>query len=311
MSARLMNCSACGHGWETPAVAPSGPFSCPNCGGHVCACGCGAELWNLRAHSRYRTAACRTALERADFGTTRAAKAHKSQTQGSVHPLADARASQEASELKSHWSQVIYQGIVDRLKHGPVHADDLEPLFPANEEERAMCRKLVGAQFGSLASRKYIVEKERRKSTVPTRKGAKSGVFVFTPLGREKLVGIHAGVPGPQGSGEGTVRPFARASVDSGESPAGADTENREGSALSIAALDRPDAPSHAGAVAAPTGARSSLGVDPGGQGSPVHGRQRAHDAGEPRPTSEAVPLFEEEKRTHSAVTEPEMGEAA
>ena len=107
------------------------------------------------------------------------------------HPLAEARADQEASDLKSKLSQIIYQGIVDRLRFGPVHADDLEPLFPP--EVRDVCRRLVGAQFGSLASRHYIVERERRKSSVPSRKGAKSGVFEFTQTGREKLVGHRAG----------------------------------------------------------------------------------------------------------------------
>jgi hypothetical protein len=104
-----------------------------------------------------------------------------------VHPLSDARAHQESSDLKSKLSQIIYQGLIDRLKYGPVHADDLEGLFP--EESRSMCRRLVGAQFGSLASRGYIVERERRKSKVPSRKGAKSGVFEFTKKGRETLVG--------------------------------------------------------------------------------------------------------------------------
>ncbi|HEX5591980.1 MAG TPA: hypothetical protein VFX35_01385 [Solirubrobacterales bacterium] len=108
-----------------------------------------------------------------------------------VHPLAEARAQQEQADLKSKLSQIIYQGIVDRLKFGTVHADDLEPLFP--DELRTTCRRLVGAQFGSLASRGYIVERERRKSKVPSRKGAKSGVFECTKKGRETLVGNSAG----------------------------------------------------------------------------------------------------------------------
>jgi hypothetical protein len=109
-----------------------------------------------------------------------------------IHPLVEARADQEATDLKSKLSQIIYQGIVDRLKYGLVHADDLESLFPP--EVRDVCRRLVGAQFGSLASRRYIVERERRKSSVPSRKGAKSGVFEFTKLGREKLTaGVSAG----------------------------------------------------------------------------------------------------------------------
>lgn len=121
------------------------------------------------------------------------------------HPLAEARAEQEATDLKSKLSAIIYEGIVDRLKLGPVHADDLEPLFPP--ERRDVCRRLVGAQFGSLASRGYIRETERRKSRVATRKGAKSGVYIFTQKGRAKLAagmdaGNHGGDPDPSGDGE-------------------------------------------------------------------------------------------------------------
>lgn len=141
-----------------------------------------------------------------------------------THPLAEARAEQEASELKSHWSQVIYQGIVSRLEHGPVHADDLEALFPANDEERAMCRKLVGAQFGSLASRHYIKEVDRRKSSVPSRKGAKSGVFEFTRKGRGKLAGHRAGCRGESSLVRSRTAHATSSSVsgDSSHTPAGA-----------------------------------------------------------------------------------------
>lgn len=77
----------------------------------------------------------------------------------------------------------------------------------------------IGGQFGSLAGRRYIAEVERRKSSVPTRKGAKSGVYVFTTKGRAQLVGhrtvdggnggpvsgepaqSNAGVPEPRGPG--------------------------------------------------------------------------------------------------------------
>ncbi len=160
---------------------------------------CGEPLRGKRAHARYCDSTCRADATRVRTELREGGK--KALKSAASHPLANARAAQEASELKSHWSQVIYQGIIDRLQRGAVHADDLEPLFPANETERAICRKLVGAQFGSLASRHYIHEVERRKSSVPSRKGAKSGVFEFTRLGREKLAGVSAGVPNPQGPG--------------------------------------------------------------------------------------------------------------
>lgn len=182
------------------------------------------------------------------------------------HPLAEARAEQEASDLKSKLSQIIYQGIIDRLKFGSVHADDLEPLFP--EEVRDTCRRLVGAQFGSLASRHYIQEVDRRKSTVPSRKGAKSGVFEFTRTGREKLVGVGGrGIEGPQ-------------SPHSGESPT-SDTDNPEGtSAICTSSqdggtLDRPGGP---WSVHSANGAgQQVVGVDsgdelPGGPAAPPPG---------------------------------------
>jgi hypothetical protein len=178
------------------------------------------------------------------------------------HPLAEVRADQEATDLKSKLSQIIYEGIVDRLRFGPVHADDLEPLFPP--EVRDVCRRLVGAQFGSLASRRFIVERERRKSSVPSRKGAKSGVFEFTKLGREKLI---AGVDVGRGatSREAADSDAEAAGIHPGDqSAAGVDSEHREGSAAKSydkpsGTLDRP-APFSSGD---PSGARAA--VDPGG----------------------------------------------
>jgi hypothetical protein len=149
----------------------------------------------------------------------------------------------------------------------------LEPLFPANEQERVMCRKLVGAQFGSLASRHYIAEKERRKSSVPSRKGAKSGVFEFTQRGREKLAGHRAGGRGePSLSRSGAAN--ATPSSVSGETPAGVSSEQSVNSS--------------------PADSSPSLAAHPGGQGSPVACRQQTHGAGESRPTP--LPGLEEEK---------------
>ncbi len=197
---------------------------------------CRRQLITQRADADFCGPDCKNAWhneERRKRGTTD--KRFKGLEGAGKHPLADARALQETSELKSHWSQVIYQGIVSRLEHGPVHADDLEPLFPANDEERSMCRKLVGAQFGSLASRRYIHEVDRRKSSAPSRKGAKSGVFEFTRKGREKLAGV--------GGGFAASSPSATAT---GHSPHSGETApaSREGTAGSIitGTLDRPSA---------------------------------------------------------------------
>lgn len=156
------------------------------------------------------------------------------------HPLREVREGQEATDLKSKLSQIIYNGIIERLKLGSVHADDLEPLFP--EAVRDVCRKLVGAQFGSLASRGYITETERRKSKVKSRKGAKSGVYTFTPKGRETLAGVHLDA---SPSGEGSNRTLARVEVDSGEKPSvGVPcSQGMEGSPASPVGADAGDSP--------------------------------------------------------------------
>lgn len=270
----------------------TGAATRPPQGGRRCACGCGASLADLRSDALYASEAC----------SKRARRAGRPDKDRTEHPLADARAAQEATELKSHWSQVIHQGIIERLKAGPVHADDLEPLFPANEEERVMCRKLVGAQFGSLASRHYIFEKERRKSSVPSRKGAKSGVFEFTQKGRERLAGV--GADGEKRLSTRGVRNQPAVSADSGETPAGESSANGEGIAGTHRAgtLDRPGPSS---CRAQPLGAPSSSAALPGGtpQGDPG---ALTGSAGEPRPSCEPVPLFEEEQQALNPLADAE-----
>lgn len=188
-----------------------------------------------------------------------------------VHPLVEAREAQEATKLKDHYSQVIYQGIIERLERGPVHADDLKDLFP--DSDRTMCRKLVGAQFGSLASRHYIREKERRKSSIASRKGAKSSVWEFTQKGRERLAGIGAGGKARLSREARGVGSSPLVSADPGETP----TQTEKGQAHSNGAtLDRP-ASSHDDS---PAGARL---LDDGVTGSPA----APHEAvGEPEPLS-------------------------
>jgi hypothetical protein len=193
-----------------------------------------------------------------------------------THPLAEARAEQEASELNDRLGQIVYNAIIDRLKiAGKFHADDLEPYFP--EEHRDRCRKLIGGQVESLSGRHYIRETERKKSTVPTRKGAKSGVYVFTAKGRAKLVGTGAGASLTGGASQG-------ASPRSGE-PAQSTTGVRP--------------PQGAGGSTVPSAAggessESASGVVPA-----------APDA--------SPALFEMPAERRSAVTDPEpdLGEAA
>lgn len=147
-----------------------------------CRCGCGASLDRMRVGAVYHSPACRMRAKRAE-------KANKARTE---HPLAEARAEQEASKLNDHLAQIVYNAIIDRLKvAGDCHADDLEDYFP--DEHRDRCRKLVPGQLGSLRGRKFIQPTaEYRKSKVPARKCAKSWVYIFTEKGRATLVGASA-----------------------------------------------------------------------------------------------------------------------
>jgi len=226
---------------------------------------CGRAIEPKRPHARFCSDRCRAIDWRESNGEDAGERVQE-------HPLREVREEQEATDLKSKLSQIIYQGIVDRLKYGSVHADDLEPLFP--NEVRDICRKLVGAQFGSLASRGYIVESERRKSKVRSRKGAKSGVFIFTTKGREKLA----------------------------QSPA----TNREGSAAEIAGtLDRPEADSLRRSTS--SGARQECVA--GSEEASEAGR--GHSASASDASSELLELPIEPERPRSAWTDPEIGEAA
>jgi hypothetical protein len=194
-----------------------------------------------------------------------------------AHPLVDARAEQEASDLNSKLGQLVYQAIIDHLaKHGEVHADDLEGYYPPEHRDR--CRKLAPGQLGSLRGRKYIQPtKEYRKSKVKARKGAKSWVYIFTLKGRG-LVGVGGGFAAAVSLSGGAATGH---SPHSGESPARVTT----GVASSKGA--------RVGSSPSPTGASS----DPGGQGPPASSAPLTdRSVGEPCPTPEPVPLFEEEK---------------
>ena len=284
VATRLMTCEPCGHAWETPAVAPAGTFQCPECGAHVCACGCGAHLGDMRADARYDSAACRTALERGGWGSTRAAKAHVAQTGGTVHPLREARERQEATALDKRLGQVIHQAIVALIvETGSAHADDLEPFYPTGHGDR--CRELQPGRFGSLRSRGYIIKRDERKSRVKSRNGAKSGVYEFTKKGRERLVGVGGGVVDQRRSSGASPHSGETSSPNTGKGPA-----HSNGATLDRPASSQGDSPA---------GARL---LDDGVKGSSA----APHEAvGEPT----ALPGLEEKPR--SAWTDPELGEAA
>jgi hypothetical protein len=154
----------------------------------------------------------------------------------SQHPLVEARAKQEASDLNSDLAELVYQAIIDLLtRAGTVFVDDLEGYFPAEHRDR--CRNLAPGQLGSLRGRRYIQPtSEYRKSAVPSRKGGKSWVYEFTQVGREKLVGVGAGGEEPR-QGESLSRaPDNRpASADPGErSPAAGEPSGAAGESAQL-----------------------------------------------------------------------------
>src|ERR1044072_5278188 len=92
-----MSCSNCGHVWKVPGVRPDSPVFCPMCEQHVCGCGCGADLGDMRADALFQSRACYIALIRAGEGTPRAASANVARTQ----PLEEIRAAQEVGRRAS------------------------------------------------------------------------------------------------------------------------------------------------------------------------------------------------------------------
>lgn len=184
--------------------------------------------------------------------------------------------------------QVAEEAILDHFRnpeHEPFHPDFLEHVIL--DEHRGV----IGRAVMALVNKRLIVKCGRRKSTIASRKGAEANEYRLTELGRDRITRIGTG---SQRLRDGGARLRPPASADSGDrSTAGVGTKNREGTASSNrAALDRPASSSRC-MEASPTGARSSLGVDPG-DGSSVHGRQRAHDAGGPRPIAEPLSLLPE-----------------
>ena len=176
-----MTCGVCRHAWETPAEPPSAPVDCPSCEAHVCACGCGAHLGEMKATARYSTPACRTALERAGWGTTRGARAHVAQTKGSVHPLDEVRARHE--ESKGRWTTIVREHLNRTLlTTGYVSAEDFDALGIPDEHHN-----LANAQIGGYVSGKYIEAITWKRSKKASRKSGKFWVFKLTELGRESL----------------------------------------------------------------------------------------------------------------------------
>jgi hypothetical protein len=207
MTDRAMSCCNCEHSWRVPAKPAERPVFCPSCTCHVCACGCGTDLSDMRANALYHSRAHAMALSRAGGASPRAAKAHIVRTA----PVADVRAEQEAAE--AHWSMTVRECIIDVLRGtGYYHADDLIEQVPDEY------RRLISTQTAKLANQKWMVKVGERKSVVKARNAAKSGIYKLTPLGREKLAGVGAG--NREGTASNAVATSLAPSTGRAESPA-------------------------------------------------------------------------------------------
>lgn len=124
------------------------------------------------------------------------------------HALRAVRDQQEAAQPE--WSDRIYWAIVDRLRDGEFHADDLAPLaIPAER------RNIVGAQLGSLVRAGFVVEVGRRKSQTVQGHSRKSGIYELTEKGRAKFLSVGAGLR--RGPGNAGLAGQPRTSSDPGE----------------------------------------------------------------------------------------------
>jgi hypothetical protein len=180
---------------------------------------CGRKFTPKRPHHEYDSEECRYQgwIEK----QINAAQAPVQRVEG--HPLVEVRVNQATKKHNRDLGGLIRQAIVDQIKtKGECFADDLVDLYPEGEVKE--CRRLATAQFGSLTGSGLIREKERRKSTIPARKGAKSGVYIFTQKGRETLVGnaaggglsFHEGASGVSGESTGTDVPGRQSEGDQG-----------------------------------------------------------------------------------------------
>lgn len=171
------------------------------------------------------------------------------------------------------WQDSAEEAILDHFRnpeHEPFHPDFLEHIIL--DEHRGV----IGRAVMALVNKRLIVKCGRRKSTIPSRKGAEANEYRLTELGRDRIAGVGGGFAAAVSLSGGAATGHSPHSGD--RSIVGVGTNNREGSALSNGAtLDRPASSSQCVGTT-PTGARSSLGADPG----------------EDRSVVEAIPLFEE-----------------
>lgn len=251
---------------------------------------CSERFIPKRPHQRFHSEPCRYAqweLDRLRGGASGAGQRVDGQA---AHPLQAVRDQAALDKHTRDLNGLIRQAIIDAIKtRGECHADDLHDLYPEGEVDR--CRELATRQFASLRSgkRPLIEERERRPSSIPARKRAKSGVYVFTQHGRETLVGSSSGAPG--GTGVATAR--------SGESEiVGVGTEGEQTSSDTLGA-NSGEKQSGAGPTLPLKNSASPPTRAVTGSGSPDH------------PEAQLLKLEGEKPKPRNAIFDDDWGEAA
>lgn len=146
---------------------------------------CGEQLVGKRLHAEYCDSSCRG--KATHWRQSRSGDREKTLGSASPPPIQAIREEQEAA--KAHWSMIVREGIIEVLKAtGAYHADDLDHLGIPDEH-----RNIIGSQTAKLVNQKWIEEAGRRKSILPSRNGAKSGIYKLTEFGKKKLVGEGGG----------------------------------------------------------------------------------------------------------------------
>jgi hypothetical protein len=146
---------------------------------------CGKHLITHRADARFCDEDCKNAWHnkqrRSQDGPHKRLAAVSEAETPAIRRI---REGQEAA--KAHWSMIVREGIIEVLKGtGAYHADDLDHLGIPDEH-----RNIIGSQTAKLVNQKWIEGAGRRKSILPSRNGAKSGIYKLTDLGKSRIAGV-------------------------------------------------------------------------------------------------------------------------
>lgn len=221
ISTREMCCRSCRHVWDTSASLPEDAVDCPNCGLHVCACGCGIDLSDMKANAVWFDRSHYMRLYRAEQAGRIAANPHATRTR---HALDEVRGDAEENPEKARWTLIVREQIARTLIHtGYFSAADLEPLgIPAAHGN------VCTSQIGTFASRRLMEKVRWRKSEKPSRKGGILWTFRITEKGRKELPKIIAGTGATgekqrEGTAGASTAPSTDPSFQDAPTPAGAD----------------------------------------------------------------------------------------